>query len=69
MTKSITKAIAPAMLLTAHEMAERSGIGENTIRRLMEERKIDFLQLGSRRLLCEQAIWDYYERNKTPATA
>ena len=57
-----------ALLVTAHEMAKRSGIGKNTLRSLMDCRKIDYLQLGSHRLLCDQAIWDYYERNKTAAT-
>ncbi|MBR1659487.1 MAG: helix-turn-helix domain-containing protein [Oscillospiraceae bacterium] len=61
--------VTPAMLLTAHEMAARSGIGENTLRRLMEEGQIDYLQIGSRKLLCEQAVWDYYERCKTTAIA
>ena len=60
---------APAMLLTAREMSKRSGIGENTLRQWMAEGKIEFLQVGSHRLLCEQAIWDYYNRNKTTATA
>ena len=55
--------------MTAHEMAARSGIGENTLRRLMEEGQIDYLQIGSRRLLCEQAVWDYYQRNKISAIA
>ena len=57
------------MLMTARAMAKRSGIGENTLRRLMEEKKIEYLQVGSHRLLCDQAVWDYYQRYKTPAIA
>ena len=68
-TRQVEHTTAHPMLLTPREMSKRSGIGENTLRQLMAERKIEFLQLGSHRLLCEQAIWDYYNRNKTTATA
>ena len=54
------------MLMTAKQMSAVSGIGENTIRRLMECGELEFLQIGSHRLLCPSAIWDYYERHKTP---
>lgn len=57
------------LLLSATEMAKVSGIGENTLRNLMTENKIEFLQVGSHRLLSEQAIWDYYDRNKTAVVA
>ena len=39
------------MLKTVEQMALISGIGENKLRRLISE----------------QAIWDYYNRAKTPA--
>ena len=68
-TRQIEHTTTPVMLLTAREMSKRSGIGENTLRQLMAEGKIEFLQVGSHRLLCEQAIWDFYDRNKTIATA
>lgn len=55
------------MLMTAKEMAKICGIGENTLRRLMDERQIEYLQVGSHRLLTEAAIMDYYRRSKTPA--
>ena len=41
------------MLKTVEQMAVVSGIGENRLR--------------NRRLISEQAIWDYYNRAKTPA--
>lgn len=56
------------LLMSAHQMSAVSGIGENTLRRLMDERQIEYLQIGSHRLLCEAAIWDYYRRNKVPAS-
>ncbi|MBS6215609.1 MAG: helix-turn-helix domain-containing protein [Clostridiales bacterium] len=55
------------MLMTAKEMSKVCGIGENRLRRLMEEGHLEYLQVGSHRLICEQAIWAYYERAKTPA--
>mgnify|MGYP006070455917 FL=1 len=61
-----TSKIQIPMLTTAKEMSIHCGIGENTLRKLMENRGIEFLQIGNRRLLCEDAIWDYYRRHKTP---
>lgn len=54
------------LLVNAKELARISGIGENTIRRLMDEGELEFLQVGSHRLLRPDAILDYYERHKTP---
>ena len=54
------------LLMSAHQMSPVAGIGENTLRRLMDEGQIEYLQIGSHRLLCEDAIWDYYRRNKVP---
>lgn len=55
------------LLVNAKELAQISGIGENTIRRLMDLGELEFLQIGSHRLLRLEAIIDYYERHKTPA--
>ena len=55
------------MLLTAKQMSKISGIGENTLRELMATGQLEYLQIGAHRLLCEEAIWNYYERNKTRA--
>lgn len=43
------------MLKTVEQMAVVSGIGENRLRQLMDNGE------------SEQAIWDYYNRAKTPA--
>ena len=32
----------------------------------MDRREIEYLQVGNRRLLCMEAIYDYYQRYKTP---
>jgi excisionase family DNA binding protein len=52
------------MLKTVEQMSRVSGIGENKLRELMDNRKIEFVQNGNRRLLADAAIWDWYERNK-----
>ena len=67
-TAKNTSAITP-FLQSAKEMAKLSGIGENTLRQLMESGKIDYLQIGNRRMLTLGAVRDYYERNKTAAYA
>ena len=55
------------MLKTVEQMAVVSGIGENRLRQLMDNGELEFIQNGNRRLISEQAIWDYYNRAKTPA--
>ena len=57
------------MLKTVEQMALISGIGENKLRQLMADGELDFIQNDNRRLISDQAIWDYYNRAKTPAKA
>lgn len=57
------------MLKTVEQMALISGIGENKLRQLMTDGELEFIQNGNRRLISDQAIWDYYNRAKTPAKA
>ena len=57
------------LLMSAAEMAKVSGIGENTLRSLMAEGKLEHLQIGNRRLIAESAIWSYYDQHKTTVTA
>lgn len=52
------------MLMPAGTMSRVSGIGEATLRTLMAKGEIEYLQIGSHKLLCVNAIWDYYERRK-----
>lgn len=54
------------LLKTVEQMSKISGIGENKLRELMDNGEIEYVQNGNRRLLCEAAIWDWYERNKVP---
>lgn len=61
--------IAVPLLMTAKMMSKVCGIGENRLRQLMEEGQLEYLQVGNHRLICEKAIWAYYERAKTPAWA
>ena len=55
------------MFKTVEMMAEISGIGENTLRNLVNSKQIDYIQIGNRRLLTEDAIWQWYERTKVAA--
>lgn len=55
------------LLKTVEQMSRVSGIGENKLRELMDNREIEYIQNGNRRLLTEAAIWDWYERHKVPA--
>ena len=64
--KSSTSEIYP-LLKTIQQMSFISGIGENKLRELIDNGEIDYIQNGAKHLLVEQAIWDWYERNKTTA--
>lgn len=55
------------LFLTPEQAAKVSGLGVNLIRRLMDERRIDYLPNGNRRLTTIQALEDYYQREKIPA--
>lgn len=56
------------LLMTAKQMSQLCGIGENTLRALMADNQLEHLQVGSHRLIPVSAIWDYYERNKVSCT-
>jgi hypothetical protein len=63
--KQIPKDIEPLpMLKTVDQMSRVSGLGEHKLRELMDQREIEFVQNGNRRLLADAAIWDWYNRNK-----
>jgi len=52
------------MLKSVEQMARISGLGENKLRELMEARELEFIKNGNRRLIADEAIWNWYERNK-----
>lgn len=54
------------LLKTVEQMSRISGIGENKLRQLIEDRQIEYVENEDRKLLVEAAIWDWYERNKNP---
>ena len=55
------------MLKTVEQMSRISGIGENKLRDLMENRELEYIQNGNRRLIADSAIWGWYDRAKCPA--
>lgn len=52
------------MLKTVEQMSQFSGIGINRLRELINDGEIEYVRNGNRYLLADQAIWDWYERNK-----
>ena len=70
-SRSNTKKESPdtiPFLKTAEQMSRVSGIGENKLRELMDKGELEFVPNGNRRLIADSAIWDWYERNKIPAS-
>ena len=57
------------ILKTVEQMSKVSGIGENRLRQLMDNHELEYVQNGNRRLLTDEAIWDWYDRAKCPAAA
>lgn len=57
------------ILKTVEQMSKISGIGENRLRQLMDNGELEYIQNGNRRLLTDEAIWDWYDRMKCPAVA
>ena len=55
------------MLKTVSEMSKVSGIGEHKLRELIEKKEIEYVENGNKRLLADQAIWDWYQRNRITA--
>ena len=64
--KKESREIIP-MFKTPELMAKISGIGENTLRNLITEKKIEYVQIGNRKLLTDSAVWAWYEANKIKA--
>ena len=57
------------LFLTPEQASQVSGLGVNRIRQLMEERQLEYLPVGNRRLTTVQALLDYYGRAKVSAVA
>lgn len=66
MTIKNTQTVIP-MLKTVEQMSRLSGIGENKLRELLDKGDIEYIQNGNRRLLADEAIWDWYKRTKKSA--
>ncbi len=67
MAKSETQAPVNKFFKTIEQMSLISGIGENTLRLLVESGEIDYIHIGNRRLIADSAIWDWYAKNKVTA--
>jgi excisionase family DNA binding protein len=57
------------MLKSVEQMSKISGIGENKLRELIDKNEIEYVENGNRRLLADQAIWNWYERNRIIVSA
>ena len=56
------------LFLTADKLCRLAGIGENTIRRLWDEGRLDYIEVGSKRLTTLTALLEMFEREKVSAT-
>lgn len=52
------------LFLTPEQAAKVSGLGVNRIRQLMDDRLLEYLPVGNRRLTTIEALRDYYQRAK-----
>ena len=56
-------------LKTVEQMSKVSGIGENRLRILMDKGELEYVQNGNRRLIADEAIFDWYRRVKRSCKA
>lgn len=49
-------------------MSRCSGIGENRLREMISNGEIDYIPIGNRRLISDQAIINWYETHKISAS-
>lgn len=49
---------------TIELMSMVCGIGENRLRQLMDNGELEYLPVGNRRLLADEAVWNYYQQHK-----
>ena len=54
------------LFLTPEQAAKVSGLGVNRVRQLMDDRQLEYLPVGNRRLTTVAALRDYYCRAKIP---
>lgn len=52
------------LFLTPEQAAKLSGLGVNRIRQLMDDRLLEYLPVGNRRLTTIEALRDCYQRAK-----
>lgn len=48
---------------TVDQMSIISGIGRNKIRELVDNNEIEYIRIGNRTLIKDEAIIDWYKRN------
>lgn len=58
------KIAAEPLFLTPEQAARRSGIGINTIRKLMESGELGHITIGNRKLTSLWDLREFYERSK-----
>ncbi|WP_436771952.1 excisionase family DNA-binding protein [Yinghuangia sp. YIM S09857] len=59
------KVVGP--LLTVPQVSERLNVGERFVRRLIEERRIEFIKIGRHVRIAERALDDYIAAALVPA--
>ena len=67
-TMERNKIAVDPLFLTPEQAARRSGIGVNTIRRLMESGELGHITIGNRKLTSLWDLREFYERSKTPVS-
>ena len=62
-----TKPVPEPLFLTPEQAAQRSGLGVNKIRQLMQDGELAYLAVGNRKLTTVKDLLSYYEKSKSPA--
>jgi excisionase family DNA binding protein len=52
------------LLMTVSQMSQVCGIGINKLREMIENNEIEYVEIGNRKLLAVEAIWNWYQKTK-----
>lgn len=52
------------LLMTVGQMSQICGIGINKLRDMIDNNEIEYVEIGNRKLLAVEAIWNWYQKAK-----
>ena len=67
-SKPLTSNEAAPLFMSIKQASRITGLGERKLRNLVAQNQIEHICNGNRRLLTTEAIYDWYNRTKSPVS-